>query len=364
MKLFIALCIVASAALVYSVNTSSSQVFPIGDGENKVFYETYHEFLDSGYSKSSVRASSDESSQRIVFNYTLSENQSIQEPFSALFFYRKDSVRPFFDLSDYNTISLDLHSLRGKRIPITFTLNYKGFTDKDKLLSNLPLTYLLTYKSAGVYDIALEDFEIPSWWLREHNLKKEDLTEIDFSRVNYIVVGSCQLLERGLEDKITISQVLLQTNNRVKFLWYGLFLLVVGASITISKLIRRKKVVVPYSKVDIQEKYSDSSDKVNAVVNYVANHYADPELSLNKIEQGVGISSREIGTIFKNELGSSFKKYLNLVRLTEVKRLLLETNQTISVIAYNTGYSNVSHFNRVFKSEEGVSPKDYRESLK
>jgi len=121
---------------------------------------------------------------------------------------------------------------------------------------------------------------------------------------------------------------------------------------------------VPYSKVDIQEKYSDSSDKVNAVVNYVANHYADPELSLNKIEQGVGISSREIGTIFKNELGSSFKKYLNLVRLTEVKRLLLETNQTISVIAYNTGYSNVSHFNRVFKSEEGVSPKDYRESLK
>jgi AraC-like DNA-binding protein len=358
-QIFIVVTTIISVALFFSVKTNSNSVFPISESNNKVHFQTYHETLDSGYSTSF--AAIPESEEALVFAYSLSQDKSILEPFSALFFYRKDSVQPFFDLTEFSTITLNLNAFRGKRIPITLTLNYEGFTDKDKLLSNLPLTYLLDYERARDYNIALEDFEIPSWWLREHNLKKEDLVNIDFARVNYIVIGSCQLLERGVEDKITIANIKFYSDNSTKFYLFGIFWLVCGASLYIFSLIKRKKIVVPYSKVTIQERYGDASTKVEAVVNYVANHFSDPELSLSQIERAIGISSREIGTIFKIEFESSFKKYLNLVRLTEVKRLLLETDQTISVIAYNTGYSNVSHFNRVFKSEEGVSPKDYRE---
>ncbi|MFT6716294.1 MAG: hypothetical protein ACJA0Q_000930, partial [Saprospiraceae bacterium] len=316
-QVFTLVSLLLSGVLFLTVKTASYEVFPVKSHDN-VFYQTYHESLDSGYSESSVTVVPKTNKEDLIFTYTLSKDNSIQEPFAALFFYRKDSLKPFFDLSDFNTISLEFSSFRGKRIPITFTLNYEGFTDKDKLLSNLPLTYLLDYESPGVYDLNLQDFEIPSWWLRAHNLKKEDLTNIDFSRVNYIVVGSCRLLERGVEDKITISSVRLHTDNSAKFILYGIILIVSASGLFIFRLLKREKIVVPYSKVEIQEKYGEASSKTEAVVNYVANHYANPELSLNEIQQALGITSREIGTIFKNEFGSSFKKYLNLVRLTEV----------------------------------------------
>ena len=75
----------------------------------------------------------------------------------------------------------------------------------------------------------------------------------------------------------------------------------------------------------------------------------------------LGISSREIGTLLKDNLQTSFKNYLNQIRLAEVKRLLKESDLPISDCAYRAGYNNISHFNRVFKNEIGVSPKQFRE---
>lgn len=360
---YVAIAIVSGLMLIFTIDRSSVNVFPY-DQDQKISFKTYHENVDSAYSQSSTVLAQGGEATRLAFKYTLSKNPSILEPFAALFFFRDDSTTPFFDFSAYNSIAVNLSSFRGKRVPITFTLNYKGFTDKEKLLSNLPLTFLLEYDAPGEYIIPLDKFEIPSWWLREHNLVKEDLTEIDFKRVNYIVVGSCQLLERGVEDTVEIKEIRIYNDNFANYLTTLGVLLVVGILFIILALIRKKKVVVPYSKLNIKQSYDGAPTKTEAVVNYVAKHYMNPELSINDIQNAIGISSREIGNIFKNEFGSSFKKYLNLVRLTEVKRLLLETEEPISVIAYNTGYSNVSHFNRVFKSEEGASPKNFRDREK
>ena len=361
-KIAVSILVLLSLGLFFLMNNKKNVVFPITDSR-AVFFETYHEAVDSLFSESSIIIRKKNKKDELIFRYSLSKNTSIQEPFSALFFYKKDTSNTFFDLSVHNMISLNLSAFRGKRIPITFTLNYEGFTDENKVLSNLPMTYLLDYQSAGSYDIKLDKFEIPSWWLRQHKLQKEDLKNIDLSRVNYIVVGSCQLIDRGLDDEIIVKHIELKTDNSLLFILYGVLLLLVFVFCTIVYLSRKRKVVVPYSQLEINERYTDASSKVEAVVMYMAKNYNNPELSLNDIQNETGISSREIGLIFKNEFGSSFKKYLNLMRLTEVKRLLKETNETISVIAYQTGYSNVSHFNRVFKSEEGLSPKDYREKI-
>ncbi len=363
-RIFLLIIVLLTSGLLLSIQTNSLQIFPTVKKEGHVFFDTYHEQLDSNFSQSSIKHQTSKNSESITLSYSLSKSESIQEPFVGLFFYRKDSVQPFFDLTEFNSIAVDIQSIRGERIPITFTLNYEGITDKDKLLSNLPLTYLLEYNEAQQYEIALDEFQIPSWWLRNHNLKKEDLTNIDFSRVNYIVVGSCQLLERGVEDKITVNGVSLFNNNTTKYTIFGILVVLFGGALIIFKLTKKRKIIIPYAKVDLEDKFGGETSKADTVVNYVSSNYSNPDLSLNDIEKAVGISSREIGTIFKNELGSSFKKYLNLVRLTEIKRLLIETDQTISVIAYKTGYSNVSHFNRVFKSAMEMSPKDFREQTK
>ena len=94
---------------------------------------------------------------------------------------------------------------------------------------------------------------------------------------------------------------------------------------------------------------------------FIAKNYANPELSANDLQQSLGISEREIGLLIKNKLDSSFKAYLNSIRLTEVKRLLVETDFPVSDIAYRTGYNNIPHFNRLFKKEMDCTPKEFRE---
>ena len=48
--------------------------------------------------------------------------------------------------------------------------------------------------------------------------------------------------------------------------------------------------------------------------------------------------------------------------LLEVKRLLIYTDKTISDIAYEVGYESIQSFSRFFKSNQGCSPKEYREN--
>ncbi len=57
----------------------------------------------------------------------------------------------------------------------------------------------------------------------------------------------------------------------------------------------------------------------------------------------------------------NFKQYLNTVRITEAKRLLIDTDHQIVTIAHSVGYNNIPHFNRTFKQVATVSPKVYRQ---
>ena len=67
---------------------------------------------------------------------------------------------------------------------------------------------------------------------------------------------------------------------------------------------------------------------------------------------------------FKNMTGSSFTSYLNERRLVAASILLLDTNDTILSVAESVGFENLSNFNRQFKKRYGVSPRDYRISMK
>jgi AraC-like DNA-binding protein len=55
-----------------------------------------------------------------------------------------------------------------------------------------------------------------------------------------------------------------------------------------------------------------------------------------------------------------FKQYLNIVRITEARRLLMDTDRQISEIAFAVGYNYPTTFNRIFKEVTGISPSDFR----
>ena len=76
--------------------------------------------------------------------------------------------------------------------------------------------------------------------------------------------------------------------------------------------------------------------------------------------QAVGISQQYLYKIFKKETGMSPKEYISAERLKAAKKLLQDTNFSITQIAESTGFDSVLTFSKFFKKQTGISPSTYR----
>lgn len=93
---------------------------------------------------------------------------------------------------------------------------------------------------------------------------------------------------------------------------------------------------------------------------YVREHYADEDISLDQVCEVLGVSSSYFSTIFKKETGNSFIGYLTDYRMEQAARMLIGTNEKSYIIAKQVGYSDPNYFSYVFKRKYGVSPSKYR----
>jgi len=71
--------------------------------------------------------------------------------------------------------------------------------------------------------------------------------------------------------------------------------------------------------------------------------------------------SREFSRYFDN---LSFGEYIRKLRIEKAIQLLESTDDTLAEIAYLTGFSDQSHFNRVFKAHTGQTPSEYRKFVR
>ncbi|MCQ4087973.1 response regulator [Saccharibacillus sp. JS10] len=111
---------------------------------------------------------------------------------------------------------------------------------------------------------------------------------------------------------------------------------------------------------------SDDGGQVHAVdkvVRHIEAHYAEP-ITLGSMAELVFLNASYLSSLFKSRLGRSFVEILTSIRVREASRRLLHTDDKISSIAYETGFVNIRHFNRVFKSETGRTPKEFRDTLR
>jgi|SRR5690625_2713326 len=80
----------------------------------------------------------------------------------------------------------------------------------------------------------------------------------------------------------------------------------------------------------------------------------------NDISQKLGISTRHVNTIFKEQYDMTPMKYLNEVRMEIAKKLLMETDNDIASICFEVGFEAISTFYRRFKEYTNLSPNKYR----
>lgn len=94
---------------------------------------------------------------------------------------------------------------------------------------------------------------------------------------------------------------------------------------------------------------------------YIRSHFSDP-ISLTQIAAEVQLSPSYYSCLFKKATQYTFVEYVNLLRVQKAMDLLCSGDDRIVDICFACGFQNVNHFNRMFKSIAGVSPREYRRS--
>ncbi|OXM83818.1 response regulator transcription factor [Paenibacillus rigui] len=96
---------------------------------------------------------------------------------------------------------------------------------------------------------------------------------------------------------------------------------------------------------------------------YIDDHYME-DLSLEKIAGHFELSPNYFSQYFRSRLDINFTKYVTQVKLNKAKQLLENQSDKIYAIAAQIGYQEVKYFNRVFKKEFGMTPEEYRRSIR
>ncbi|MBQ7822043.1 MAG: helix-turn-helix transcriptional regulator [Clostridia bacterium] len=105
------------------------------------------------------------------------------------------------------------------------------------------------------------------------------------------------------------------------------------------------------------------ANDIGSVIQHIQQFYKDNN-SLEEYANMCGLSKYHFLREFQKAAHMPPVKYRNKIRLEHAKELLTNTSLDIKIIAEKLGYSSAGYFFEVFKSSEGVSPREYRKKTK
>lgn len=188
---------------------------------------------------------------------------------------------------------------------------------------------------------------------------KPDFTSL-FKRFEYIVYGSRETSKiplNGTNDK-QLLQLLLEriveesqrtSPKRERFIQN---LLVVILHILIQNI---------QSTFEHITRKSSGGGSVYEVIDYLNFHiYDNSHLKLSHLAEVFHTSRESLQRLFKRQTGTSIKQYISEYKLKLAAARLVHSKLTVSEIADDLGYTDVSHFTKAFRSYYGMSALEYR----
>ncbi len=103
-------------------------------------------------------------------------------------------------------------------------------------------------------------------------------------------------------------------------------------------------------------------DRISKACEHIQAHLAEP-IYVADLATMVGLGRSAFSRLFKRSTGRSVPQYVNELRIGRACQLLVETDLTVSQIAYDCGFVSPAHFQRQFREHQACTPLSYRQKM-
>jgi len=142
----------------------------------------------------------------------------------------------------------------------------------------------------------------------------------------------------------------------------------IGHQVGINRIIEMLKVIQILSEVEdykylatsnVIKDYDETVGKrMNLIFQFTLKEYYR-DISLDEVSSLASMTPNAFCRYFKQRTRKTYVNFLNEIRISNACKLLISNDLTVSQICYQSGFNNLSHFNRNFKKIQGCSPSDY-----
>lgn len=119
---------------------------------------------------------------------------------------------------------------------------------------------------------------------------------------------------------------------------------------------------LPENKSLFSESTEFEGNRINEIIEYIDKNY-NKDLCLKGCADVFGFHPAYLGKIFKETTGIPFNTYLNQKRISQLKKLLVQSSLPVNRLLESVGYHNYEYFYTIFKKYEGISFSEYRSKI-
>ncbi|UKS24377.1 AraC family transcriptional regulator [Paenibacillus sp. HWE-109] len=258
-------------------------------------------------------------------------------------------------ISDKANHRKTLHSLYNKALDQSM---YRLLLGHSSVITHETVKKHVESKKTG-YARNLEETFLETIKSRNAGALEEVLAHIfaEISTLNYhnALVSIIRLVDAGIE---TLEEMKVTTSPSLHIS-------------SISRNILEKETIVEIHRIivaalhdSLQQGQGETTNSLNyfvvdAVTEYIHNHYQDPSLSLTSIASIMKLSTRNLSKIYKEATQISIPDCINEFRLAKAAELLIHEDLSVYEVVEKVGILNETYFFSMFKKKYKVTPKEY-----